>query len=69
MMLTRGKCDLEKLHSICSTCVGIIEEEEECVVLHLNYPKSFAVSYALWMIENKMFKMYLEMIETNINGS
>ena len=60
---------LEKLHSICSTCVGYIEEEKESVVLNPKYPKSFAVSYALWMIENKMFKMYLEMIETNINGS
>ena len=52
----------ENLQSICSTCVGIIEEEEESVVLYPKYPKcvkSFVVSYVLWMIEYKMFKNVL----------
>ena len=59
----------ERLHSICSTCIGIIEEEEESVILYPKYLKcikSFAMSYVLWIVENKMFKINLEMIENNI---
>ena len=44
----------EKLHYISSTCLGIIEEEEEFVVLYPKYPKcakSFALSYGLLMID------------------